>query len=199
MRKACLTALLVFGATACGGSSTPPPPPRAAAKPAAAPAVAQAGAATAGEGDDKLLRNSRWETMKDFFFAYADTPLPSVKNVFLSNMDKYMPQLELPKEEAQGPEAAAETEMDPLEKFPPEDYKLIMVISGTPVPKAIVYDPVGHPHVVRKDMRLGNRNGVIDEITEFEVVVKEPFGEKPVVMSIKPKFVDWEQFFQFKQ
>jgi hypothetical protein len=191
-RRILVVALAATLAVACGGPSVPPPPKAdPAAKPAAKPA------AQAAEGNPDMVQNPKWDMVKEYFFAYADSPLPSVKNAFWSNMDKYMPRLEEPPVEKKPDEEQAPTEISPLEKFPPEDYKLIMIIAGTAVPKAIMVDPVGNRHVVRKDNRLGNRNGVVDEITEFEVVVKEPYADKPVVLSIKPEYVDWAKKYDF--
>jgi len=188
-------AVLATTALACGGSaSAPPPPPKAeAAKPAA-----KAAQAAQAQAESDFVANAKWDLVKEFFFAYADSPLPSVKNAFWSNMDKYMPRVDEPVvEQKQTDEDASKAEITPLEKFPPEDYKLIMIIAGTAVPKAIMVDPVGNRHVVRKDNRLGNRNGVVDEITEFEVVVKEPYADKPIVLSIKPEYVDWAKKFDY--
>jgi hypothetical protein len=193
--------LIVAGLAAsgvrCGGPAAPPPPPKS--EPAK-PAAKAAGPAPAGQppqGDSNLVPNGRWDGLKEFFFAYADTPLPSIKNAFWSNMDKYMPRIEEPVLQQKGEEDTELPEITPLEKFPPEEYKLIMIIAGTAVPKAIMVDPVGNRHVVRTDNRLGNRNGVVDEITEFEVIVKEPYADKPIVLSIKPDYVDWSKKFDF--
>ena len=178
--------LAVFALSACDGD-TPKPPPRSSRRAAVIPDAPKA---------PKTSKNVKWDTMKAFFFSYADTPLPSVKNPFWSNLDKYMPQIEMP-EVNEDDEDVAETEIKPIEKFPPEDYKLIMIISGTAVPKAIMVDPDGGRHVVRKENRVGNRNGVVDVITEFDVIVKEPFEEKDTVLSIRPEYADWAKEFAF--
>ena len=187
-------AALAAVALACGGAPavTPPPKTEGNAKPAA-----KAAAPTAEQAASDLVTNGKWDVIKEFFFVYTDSPLPSVKNAFWSNMDKYMPRIEEPVLDQKQDEEESTSEITPLEKFPPEDYKLIMIIAGTAVPKAIMIDPVGGRHVVRKDNRLGNRNGVIDEITEFEVVVKEPYADKPVILSIKPEYVDWSKKFDY--
>jgi len=187
----------------CGGADAPtPPPPKPGEVAKAAAAAKQAAAAPATTSADKaenadVVPNPKWDALKEFFFAYADTPLPSIKNAFWSNMDKYMPRLEEPVVQPKPEDEQQDSEITPLEKYPPEDYKLVMIIAGTAVPKAIMIDPDGRRHVVRKDNRLGNRNGVIDDITEFEVIVKEPYADKPVVLSIKPEYIDWQKQFDY--
>jgi Tfp pilus assembly protein PilP len=196
-----LTRVLLIGALAlpalrCGGSSAPTSPPKT--EPNKVAAAKKAAAEAKAEAQPDLLPNPKWDVLKEFFFTYADTPLPSVKNAFWSNMDKYMPRIDdepvQTKPEEDTEEAA---EITPLEKYPPEDYQLVMIIAGTAVPKAIMIDPDNRRHVVRKDNRLGNRNGVVDEITEFEVVVKEPYADKPVILSIKPAYIDWSKRFDY--
>jgi Tfp pilus assembly protein PilP len=183
-------ALLVLGLLVACGGDTHKPPPRT--KRHATSAKTEAPKAP------KTTKNVKWDMMKDYFFSYADTPLPSVKNPFWSNLDRYMPQVEMPVI-VENDDEMVETEIKPIEKFPPEDYKLIMIISGTAVPKAIMVDPDGGRHVVRKENRVGNRNGVIDEITEFEVIVKEPFEEIDTILSIRPEYADWAKNFAFEE
>lgn len=194
-------AALALAGVRCGNDpSAPTPPPKATE---AAKSVAKQPAAAAAENaagkpvNPDLQPNPKWDALKEFFFTYADTPLPSIKNAFWSNMDKYMPRLEEPVVQQKSEEEQQESEITPLEKYPPEDYKLVMIIAGTAVPKAIMVDPDGRRHVVRKDNRLGNRNGVVDEITEFDVIVKEPYADKPVVLSIRPEYIDWQKQFDY--
>ena len=179
--------LFAFLVSACGDDAYQPPPRASHTAATQAPVVPTA---------PQTSKNGKWDMMKDYFFVYADTPLPSVKNPFWSNLDKYMPQIEMTA--VVDDDDAIDTQIDPLEKFPPEDYKLIMIISGTAVPKAIMVDPDGGRHVVRKENRIGNRNGVIDEITEFEIIVKEPFEEVDTVLSIRPEYADWAKDFAFE-
>lgn len=188
VRIALTLTAFAFLMAACGGETHKRPPrstQQATSKIPEAPKAPQ------------TVKNVKWDMLKDYFFVYADTPLPSVKNPFWSNLDKYMPQIEMPV--IVEDDGAIETEINPLEKFPPEDYKLIMIISGTAVPKAIMVDPDGGRHVVRKENRIGNRNGVIDEITEFEVIVKEPFEENDTILSIRPEYADWAKNFAFEE
>lgn len=189
-RRATLILSALLTLAACGGP-TAPPPPRTAARPA------QPAAQVAQEEASQVVTNGRWEIIKDFFFTYVDTPLPSAKNAFWSNLDKYVPRIEMPM--VQTEEDAAEEEIANIEKHPPEDYKLIMIIAGTAIPKAIVVDPDGNRHVLRKDNRMGNRNGVVDAITEFEIVIKEPYAEQPTILSIRPKYAAWAEKYNFTQ
>lgn len=188
--------MVMLGVAACGGEPAHKPPPRSGGhKAAAAPAAAGAAAAGEEEGTSNVVKNPDWDKLKEHFFVFADTPLPSVKNAFASQLNKYMKQIELP--EQSDSNLKQEVDLLPIEKFPPEDYKLIMIISGTEVAKAIVLDPDGIPHVLRKDARIGNRNGVVAEITEYSVIVQEPYAEFPVVLDIKPSHADWLEKYTF--
>ena len=62
--------------------------------------------------------------------------------------------------------------------------------STSGLPKAVVVDPRGQAYVVQRDTRIGNKGGIIDSITQYMVVVKEPNAEEPVKMTIKPPYVD---------
>jgi Tfp pilus assembly protein PilP len=192
-----LVSLVMLSVAACGGAPAHKPPPRGGGHRApATPAVAGAAAtAVADEGMSNVVKNADWDKLKEHFFVFADTPLPSVKNAFASQLNKYMKQIEIPEQDDSN--LKQEVDLLPMEKFPPEDYKLIMIISGTEVAKAIVLDPDGIPHVLRKDARIGNRNGVVAEITEYAIIVQEPYAEFPVVLDIKPSHADWLEKYTF--
>jgi hypothetical protein len=53
--------------------------------------------------------------------------------------------------------------------------------------KALVQDPDGNTFVVVKDMKLGNNNGRITDITRYEIWVQEDNQEDPIALSIEPE------------
>ena len=63
-------------------------------------------------------------------------------------------------------------------------------MSGTAVPKAMVVDPQGVMHVIEKNTPLGNKGGIVESITQYIVVVKEPNAEEPILMQAKPQLID---------
>lgn len=79
-----------------------------------------------------------------------------------------------PYSESRGPE---EGELSgpllPLQRFDLDQLKLTGIIWDVGDPKAMFVDPKGQIHVVRRDERIGRRNGYIAVIREGEVVVVE--------------------------
>lgn len=144
----------------------------------------------------KFIQNPKWNTINEFFFRYSKMPITSMKDFIKSHLDKYMPKFDMPS--VKNVEIVHKEIIKPLEKFPPEEYKLKIIISGTEVPKAILIDPDGNPHVVRKDTPVGNRQGVVESITDYQVIIKEPFKEKPVILSIEPEYLKWKDKYQFE-
>lgn len=61
----------------------------------------------------------------------------------------------------------------PLQQFDLEDLKLVGIIWNVNDPKAMFIDPRRQVHVVRRDERIGRKNGYIAVIREGEVVVVE--------------------------
>lgn len=67
--------------------------------------------------------------------------------------------------------------VDPLEKFSVGQLELVAVISETAVPKAMFIDPEGFGHVIKEGDRIGRSGGIITDIRDNEVDVKETSGE----------------------
>jgi type IV pilus assembly protein PilP len=61
----------------------------------------------------------------------------------------------------------------PLQQFDLEQLKLVGIIWNVNDPKAMFTDPQNQVHVVRRDERIGRKNGYIAVIREGEVVVVE--------------------------
>jgi len=61
----------------------------------------------------------------------------------------------------------------PLQQYDVDQLKLIGIIWDVADPKAMFVDPKGQVHVVRRDERIGRKNGYIAVIREGEVVVVE--------------------------
>ena len=109
-------------------------------------------------------------------------------------MLNFIPRPELPEPETAGPVSDVETEYEevrgPLQLFPLTDYELLLVMSGTAMPKALVVDPKGQTHVITRDMRMGDSGGIIEHISQYMVVVREPNSERPYKLTIPPPFMD---------
>lgn len=67
--------------------------------------------------------------------------------------------------------------MEPLERFTIAQLELVAIISEVAVPKAMFVDPDGFGHMIKEGDRIGRQNGVIVDIRDNEVDVRETTGE----------------------
>lgn len=73
--------------------------------------------------------------------------------------------------------------IEAIRRWPIKLYKPIAVIWDVQNPKVMVVDPLKTMHLLKKNYRMGNRNGVISAINEGEIVVTE--NGVPNVMKIE--------------
>jgi len=139
---------------------------------------------------DIHITNPRWDLLKTHFTKSASKRHTQVHDAFRPQVLNFIPRPEIP--EADSTEAVEDIQGDkelvrgPLQLFPLADYDLLLIMSGIAVPKALVVDPKGQTHVVTRDMRLGDTGGMIEQITQYMLVVREPNSEKPYKVTIKP-------------
>ncbi len=65
-----------------------------------------------------------------------------------------------------------------LERYELDQLKLKGVIWGVDDPKALILDPAGQTHVVKKGQRMGKNRGKIVEIREEELIIMESYGNR---------------------
>lgn len=201
MRRIAMAALflaLAASLAACGGPAAPPPKAEGAA---AAPAPKKKGAEAAAVVDPaaKALENPDWPVLAEHFVRFTKKPVSSQKDVFKSHLDKYVEKVEfsdlMRKKEEGGDDVAIpkkEDDLDPLKKFPADEYKLVVVLTGTASPRALVQDPKGNAYEVGLDQEIGNEHGVIEAITQYEVVIRQENEPKPVRLNVRPEVFDVE-------
>lgn len=80
-----------------------------------------------------------------------------------------------------------------LQKFDLDQLKLIGVIWDNRNPKAMILDPSGKGHIVRRNERLGKNNGYIHTIREGELVVVESFTANDGRTSYQTKLIKLSQ------
>ena len=147
-------------------------------------------------GDDGMVAvpNEKWDRVKLFFEAYAGATTTSRRDPYRNNLASYAQKPDLPKvmeEEQDDQEIEQIVEvLSPLEQYAVEDFELVMIMSGTSRPKAVVMDPMGIPWVVRPDTPLGNKGGLIQAITQYSIVVAEPGSDLPSEITIRPIILD---------
>ncbi len=134
------------------------------------------------------------QSIQPYFSQYLTQRSATPKNVFETQVLAIVPRpkLEEPETEERPTEIVevAEEERGPLQQYPLKDYKLLLVMSGTAIPKAVVVDPKGQAFILQQDTRIGNRGGIVESVTQYMVVVREPDSDKPIKMTIKPPYID---------
>jgi hypothetical protein len=171
------------------------PPAAGPGGPPAGPKRKKAAAAVEAVETVKRVQNPKWDVIDSYFEKFANQPLLTHKDTFRDNLVKHVPKVDLPvvepevaAPEVQEPETPVVDEVaaGPLERYATEEYKLIMILSGTVVPKALVVDPIGNTWIVQKDARFGNKSGIVQNITQYAMIVQEPDKDQPIEKTIKP-------------
>ncbi|NVJ06981.1 pilus assembly protein PilP [Myxococcus sp. AM001] len=160
------TAMLALALAAC--DETPSPAPKA-AKPKAAAAAP--------------VKESPVEAVAQTAPAYAYTYNPVGKrDPFRSPIEDLGPV------NANPVSACSE----PLCAFDLDQLKLVAVVTGDASPMAMVEDPAGRGHIVRRNTRMGRQGGKVTQILRDSVTVTEVFSgngeiiKNPVMLQLKP-------------
>lgn len=74
--------------------------------------------------------------------------------------------------------------VEAIRRWPLRDYKATAIMWDIKSPKVMIVDRKGTLHLLKKNYRIGNRNGIITAIHEGEIIVTE--NKIPVVLSIEP-------------
>ena len=197
MRRTAFAVLLVFGAAgllpACGGGG-PSTERNWVDKPVADPTKKKP---EASEDEAGVPDNERWAMIEEHFWRYSRRPISTQKDIFLSRMDLFVERTEIKTDAdpddpdaAPGPDepvADPEEELDPLKKYPADEYKASIILTGTAKPSALIRDPKGGSHTVFIDTEIGNEHGVVVAITQYEVVVRQPNEPTPTRLSARPQ------------
>lgn len=144
---------LIFMLSAQVLAQTPPPPPPPPSAPGIAPAPPPPSIAGIGAGLSSEIES--------FLEPYIYDPK--------GRRDPFKPYAEsAPLEEGEmaGP-------LLPLQQYDLEQLRLVGILWNIADPKAMFIDPKNQVHVVRRDERLGKKNGYVAVIREGEVVVVE--------------------------
>ncbi|MFP2934682.1 pilus assembly protein PilP, partial [Pyxidicoccus sp. 3LG] len=81
---------------------------------------------------------------------------------------------------------------EPLCAFDLDQLKLVAVVTGDANPLAMVEDPAGRGHIVRRNTRMGRQGGKVTQILRDSVTVTEVFSgngeiiKNPVMLQLKP-------------
>ncbi|ATB27983.1 pilus assembly protein PilP [Melittangium boletus] len=144
-----MSGALALSLAGCGEDAPPPPPP-----PVAKPAQAEAPKPKPAE-----------TTATASTYVYNYNPVGK-RDPFRSPIEDMV--RESPTAGSSGPpcnEALCQWDIDQL--------KLVAVVTGDANPMAMVEDPMGRGHVVRRNTRMGRQGGKVTQILRDEVVVTE--------------------------
>jgi len=144
-----ISGALALALVGCGEEEAPPPPP-------AAPKRAQA------------------ETPKD---KAAETPVAGPAYAYSYNpvgkRDPFRSPMEDMAREAPQPGLQVTACNEPLCQWDIDQLKLVAVVTGDANPMAMVEDPMGRGHVVRRNTRMGRQGGKVTQILRDEVIITE--------------------------
>ncbi len=140
-----MTAGLALGSVAC--DEAPPPAPTPPARPKKAAPAPQAEAARTAAPE----------------YVYAYNPVGK-RDPFRSPLDEI-------RREAQA--AGASACLDPLCQWDLEQLRLVAVVTGDANPIAMVEDPMGRGHIVRRNGRMGKQGGKVTQILRDSLTVTE--------------------------
>jgi Tfp pilus assembly protein PilP len=96
--------------------------------------------------------------------------------------DPFKPFIKEPKEN----EATISETTPPIKRFPLDEYRIVGIVWVENVPKAMVVDPEKNTYFLGKTDEIGNKNGIILEVSENGLLVNEKrffedvFGEQKV-------------------
>ncbi len=195
MRRTIAIALVLGGfvlTTQCGGGPRYSPPPPA-AHPGAPPRTATP--ARTDETDDDRYDNPRWRVLASSFERFAERPARLHKDIFRSQLGKFfdVPEIELHADDEDGEEVIVAVERvepyNPLKQHPATSYTPVVIMTGTALPQVLLRTPQGETHTATIDTPVGQENGVITSITQFEVIIRHD-GPEPVRLNLRPDVLD---------
>jgi hypothetical protein len=138
--------------------------------------------------------------IKPLFEAHSLLSIGALRNPTQPNLVRYVrrPVLDT-RLLARGPEGegatpgvqAAGTELapavdDPRTVAPLDRYQLIMLLTGTPRPKAVVIDPTGNRFELEPGDPIGSEGGRLRAVLQYRMLVSVPGQRKLVAVGIEP-------------
>lgn len=143
-----------------------------------------------------LGENPKWVPLKTMFENYKKAKIENLANPLLTNHVVFIDPPPLPerkKETADVPVSPLERggfdrneDKDKRQVAKLEQYKLVMLMTGTAIPKAVVMGPQGRRFILKRNDPLGNEGGRIRAILQYKMLVSVPNEAKPREVSIEP-------------
>lgn len=186
-----LAALMLLG---CGEEKRNKRPP------ARGPAAAPKGPDPVLQNFELLGENPQWVPIQQLFEAYNRARIEELANPMQSNLVTFVekpiiekkprqegdsrPELPQPKGEDEVVNKAAEHDVRRM--FPLVEYKLIILMTGTARPKAVVIAPNDKRLELMRGDPIGKEGGRVRAVTQFSMLVAMPGKTVPVEISLRP-------------
>lgn len=97
---------------------------------------------------------------------------------------KYIDDLEMDLNRNANLDTTEDERIEAIRRWPLRDYRATAIMWDIQDPKVMIVDRKGTLHLLKKNYRIGNRNGIITAIHEGEIIVTE--NKIPVVITIEP-------------
>lgn len=193
------SALVLSGCGGGGGASGPKPQMPGAHGEEQAPAAA--GTDPTAEGYITLGENPKWTPLRAMYDKYAAQKIDDLANPMLTNLVHFVDRPLIPeKRGVQLEDGAALVKAlkegkltenrDPLTASKLNEYKLLILMTGTSRPKAVLLSPDGLRHTVARGAALGSEGGRIKAILQYKMLVSVPGERKLRTISIEPPLAD---------
>lgn len=178
-------------------------------RPSDGPPVEAAGPDPVLERWDLLGENPRFKPLGGLYERYAQAKIDDLANPMLPNLVLFTPRPIIEKkdddEQNKGcgvpgrpacPKAEddiVERPKDPRAKRPLADYSVILLMTGTSRPKAVVTDTVGGRFTLERGDPIGMEGGRVKAILQHKMLVGVPGKADPYVFNLEPPLSDLGQ------
>lgn len=177
-------------------------------RPAEAPVLEAAGPDPVLEKWEVLGENPRFAPIRGLYERYAVAKIDDLANPMLPNLVLFTPRPIIDKsgddEERKGcgvpgrpacekvEDDVVERPTDPRAKRPLADYSVIVLMTGTSRPKAVVTDTVGGRFTLERGDPIGMEGGRVKAILQHKMLVGVPGRADPYVFSLEPPLSEFE-------
>ncbi|MEY3011613.1 MAG: hypothetical protein RIT45_348 [Pseudomonadota bacterium] len=151
---------------------------------------------------DLLGENPRYKPLSELYTRYAEAKVDDLANPMLPNLVLFTPRPIIEKRDEDDPmnkgcgvpgkpacsiiEEEDDKPVDPRARRPLADYKVIMLMTGTARPKALVTDSLGGRFTLERGDPLGQEGGRVKAILQYKMLVGVPGQADPYVFSLEP-------------
>ncbi len=205
-----MVGVLALVLAACGGEAEKPKPPMPAASSAKKDEAPAAAGGPEVVGDYVILgENARAKQVETLFTAYHKRDILALTDPMLSNVTAFVQKRVVEKSDRiEGPDADHPilenmgikkckgeecAKVPPLERDFIMNFKLTTIMTGMPIPKAVLQDAQNESYVIQRGDRVGLELAVVEAITQYSVRLNVPGQKEPVILSIAPPLTPVDQ------